>query len=113
MTVFNWISLGLIVLGWAFTIGKFMQRTNEQDKVIRRLDNDVNNLKTWGETEIARQIAYRESHYVSLDRYNDCVGDIKRRLDEVNTIEAALGIAPRTSELRKEAKQSTERGVRE
>ena len=87
MTVYNWISLGLIMLGWAATYGKFVQKINQIDKRQNEVDNDVKALKIWGESEIAKQIAYRETHFVNKDVLNQCLIDITRRLDEVNTIE--------------------------
>ena len=32
MTVYNWISLALILLGWAATYGKFCQKINQMEK---------------------------------------------------------------------------------
>ena len=87
MTVYNWISLALILLGWAATYGKFCQKINQMEKRQDEVDNNVKALKIWGESEIAKQIAYRETHFVNKDVLNQCLADITRRLDEVNTIE--------------------------
>jgi len=87
MTVYNWISLALILLGWAATYGKFVQKINQIDKRQNEVDNDVKALRVWGDAEIAKQIAYRETHFVNKDVLNQCLIDITRRLDEVNTIE--------------------------
>jgi hypothetical protein len=87
MSVYNWISLGLILLGWAATYGKFVQKINQMEKRQDEVDNNVKALKIWGESEIAKQVAYRETHFVNKEVLNQCLIDITRRLDEVNTIE--------------------------
>lgn len=87
MTIYNWISLALILLGWATTYGKFVQKINQMEKRQNEVDNNVKALKIWGESEIAKQVAYRETHFVNKEVLNQCLIDITRRLDEVNTIE--------------------------
>jgi len=87
MTVYNWISLALILLGWAATYGKFVQKINQMEKRQDQVDADLKALRVWGESEIAKQIAYRETHFVNKEVLNQCLADITRRLDEVNTIE--------------------------
>lgn len=87
MTVYNWISLGLILLGWAATYGKLCQKLNELERRQDTLDSDVKATRVWGESEIAKQIAYRETHLVNKEVLNQCLADITRRLDEVNIIE--------------------------
>jgi len=87
MSIYNWISLALILLGWAATYGKFCQKINQMEKRQDEVDNNVKALKIWGESEIAKQIAYRETHLVNKEVLNQCLIDITRRLDEVNTIE--------------------------
>jgi hypothetical protein len=87
MSVYNWISLGLILLGWATTYGKIYQKINQIEARQAELDADVKAIKVWGESEIAKQVAYRETHFVNKEVLNQCLIDITRRLDEVNTIE--------------------------
>ena len=87
MTVYNWISLGLILLGWAATYGKLCQKLNELERRQDTLDSDVKATRVWGESEIAKQVAYREMHLVNKEVLNQCLADITRRLDEVNIIE--------------------------
>lgn len=87
MTAYNWISLGLILLGWAATYGKLCQKLNELERRQDALDADVKAVRVWGESEIAKQNAYRETHFVNKEVLNQCLIDINRRLDEVNTIE--------------------------
>ena len=87
MSIYNWISLALILLGWAATYGKFCQKINQMEKRQDEVDNNVKALKIWGESEIAKQIAYRETHLVNKEVLNQCLADITRRLDEVNIIE--------------------------
>lgn len=87
MTVYNWISLALILLGWAATYGKLCQKLNELERRQDALDADVKAVRVWGESEIAKQNAYRETHFVNKEVLNQCLIDINRRLDEVNTIE--------------------------
>ena len=87
MTVYNWISLALILLGWAATYGKLCQKLNELERRQDTLDSDVKATRVWGESEIAKQVAYRETHFVNKEVLNQCLADITRRLDEVNIIE--------------------------
>lgn len=87
MSVYNWISLGLILLGWAATYGKLCQKLNELERRQDALDADVKAVRVWGESEIAKQVAYREMHLVNKEVLNQCLADITRRLDEVNIIE--------------------------
>jgi len=87
MTVYNWISLALILLGWAATYGKLCQKINQMEKRQDQVDADLKALRVWGESEIAKQVAYRETHFVNKEVLNQCLIDITRRLDEVNTIE--------------------------
>jgi hypothetical protein len=87
MGVYNWISLALILIGWAVTYGKLCQKINQMEKRQDQVDADLKALRVWGESEIAKQIAYRETHFVNKDVLNQCLIDITRRLDEVNTIE--------------------------
>ena len=87
MTVYNWISLALILLGWAATYGKLCQKLNELERRQDTLDSDVKATRVWGESEIAKQVAYREMHLVNKEVLNQCLADITRRLDEVNIIE--------------------------
>ena len=87
MSVYNWISLGLILLGWAATYGKFCQKINQMEKRQDQVDADLKALRVWGESEIAKQIAYRETHFVNKEVLSQCLADITRRLDEVNIIE--------------------------
>ena len=87
MTAYNWISLALILLGWAATYGKFCQKINQMEKRQDQVDADLKALRVWGESEIAKQVAYREMHLVNKEVLNQCLIDITRRLDEVNIIE--------------------------
>ena len=87
MGVYNWISLALILIGWAVTYGKLCQKINQMEKRQDQVDADLKALRVWGESEIAKQIAYRETHFVNKEVLNQCLIDITRRLDEVNTIE--------------------------
>ena len=87
MSIYNWISLALILLGWAATYGKLCQKLNELERRQDTLDSDVKATRAWGESEIAKQIAYRETHLVNKEVLNQRLIDITRRLDEVNTIE--------------------------
>ena len=87
MSIYNWISLALILLGWAATYGKICQKINQIEARQAELDADVKAIKVWGESEITKQVAYRETHFVNKEVLNQCLIDITRRLDEVNTIE--------------------------
>lgn len=82
MTVYNWVTLAVIVIGWAVTWGRTVQKLNQIERDVTRLDG-----------EIARQANFRDSHFVSTDRYDECTADIKRRLDEVNTLDINTRLA--------------------
>jgi len=74
----------VMILGWAFTYGKIVQKTTSIEK-------DLNEL----EIEVDRKIAYCDSHFVNAERYNECVEGIKRRLNEIN----AIGLNSRLSRI--------------
>ena len=76
MTLYNIITLAVVNLGWACTYGKIVQKTNE-------IDLDVKSL----EIRLNKEVDYRNAHFVSTERYDECVEGIKRRLNEINTIE--------------------------
>ena len=77
----------LLLVGGGVAYGKLVQKNNTTDSDVKALKGDVNALRVWGESEIAKQVAYRETHFVNKDVLNQCLIDITRRLDEVNTIE--------------------------
>lgn len=87
MSIYNWITIAIVLLGWAATYGKLCQKLNELERRQDALDADLKALRVWGESEIAKQVAYREMHLVNKEVLNQCLADITRRLDEVNTIE--------------------------
>ena len=70
MTIYNWITLVVIVLGWATTYGKLCQKLNELERRQDTLDNDVKATRAWGETEIAKAVAERNSSFVRKDVFN-------------------------------------------
>ena len=87
MSIYNWITIAIVLLGWAATYGKLCQKLNELERRQDTLDSDVKATRVWGESEIAKQVAYREMHLVNKEVLNQCLIDITRRLDEVNIIE--------------------------
>ena len=87
MSIYNWITIAIVLLGWAATYGKLCQKLNELERRQDTLDSDVKATRVWGESEIAKQVAYREMHLVNKEVLNQCLIDITGRLDEVNTIE--------------------------
>ena len=87
MSIYNWITIAIVLLGWAATYGKLCQKLNELERRQDTLDSDVKATRVWGESEIAKQVAYREMHLVNKEVLNQCLIDITRRLDEVNTVE--------------------------
>lgn len=70
MSAYNWISLALILIGWAATYGKLCQKLNEMERRQDTLDNDVKATRAWGETEIAKAVAERNSNFVRKDVFN-------------------------------------------
>lgn len=76
-----------LFVGGGIAYGKLVQKNNKTEEDVKTVKADMKELRRWGEDEIAKQVSYRESHYVTTERFNECTADIKRRLDEVNTIE--------------------------
>lgn len=87
MSIATWVMLGLTLVGWVYVLGTLTQRLKHVEEKSDKLENAVEQLDHWGRVEIANQVDYRDKHFVSMDRFNECTSDIKRRLDEVNTIE--------------------------
>ncbi len=56
-------------------------------KDVERLDKDVKELRTWGEQELDKAVETRNTHFIRREVFNECTTDIRRRLDEVNTID--------------------------
>ena len=73
------VNIVITIVGVAFTYGKMVQKMNSFEKKQDSRDNDISELRKWTDCEIQRQVNYRDTHFVTAD--------IKRRLDEVNTIE--------------------------
>jgi hypothetical protein len=76
MTLYNILTLAVVILGWAFTYGKIVQKTNEIDLDVKSLDK-----------RISKEVDYRNANFVSAERYNECVVEIRRRLDDVNIVD--------------------------
>lgn len=97
MTTFNWIIVGLTLLGWAVTIGVYCQkfrqmeeRQKAQDKLNAqersRVDNEITSLKKWGEGEIAKAVQDRNDNFVRKDVLKECLEAIRHRLDQFESI---------------------------
>lgn len=76
-----------MLIGGGIVYGKLVQKGNNTEKDVVSIKSDVRALKTWGEIEIAKAIADRNDNFIRKDVFNECIADVKRRLDDVNTIE--------------------------
>ena len=84
IAIFNLLAL---IVGGGIAYGKLVQKNNKTEEDVTSIKADMKELRKWVECEISKQVSYRESHYVTTERFNECTSDIKRRLDEVNTID--------------------------
>lgn len=93
MTLYNWITIVVMVIGWAMTYGKLCQKLNEMERRQDTLDNDVKATRAWGETEIAKAVAERNSSFVRKDVCTQCMNAITRRLDALDALEIGAQLA--------------------
>jgi len=93
MTLYNWIVLAVTLAGWVYVLGQLSQRVKTLESKTERLDEDITALESWGKREISAQITYRDQHFVSLDRFNECTVNISRRLDSFDALEIGAQLA--------------------
>lgn len=84
MAIANFLSL---VLGGGVIYGKLAQKNKEIEKDIFEAEKEIKAIKHWGESEIERVLSEGNKLFIRKDVFNECILDIKRRLDEVNTID--------------------------
>ena len=94
----------ITIIGFIAAAGgfyRYIQLTN------KRLEDDIAGLRTqhatmltelkelkiWGETQVAVRTAFNESHYLSIERFNECMIDVKRRLDDFDAIGLSARLA--------------------
>jgi outer membrane murein-binding lipoprotein Lpp len=93
MTLYNWIVLAVTLAGWVYVLGQLSQRVKTLESKTEKLDDDITALESWGKREISAQINYRDQHFVSLDRFNECTTNISRRLDSFDALEIGAQLA--------------------
>lgn len=93
MSIATWIMLGLTLAGWVYVLGTLTQRLKHVEEKSDKMEAAVEQLEHWGRTEITNQVDYRDKHFVSIDRFNECIVDIKRRLDTLDSMEISAQLA--------------------
>jgi hypothetical protein len=93
MSIATWIMLGLTVAGWVYVLGTLTQRLKHVEEKSDKVETAVEQLEHWGRAEITNQVDYRDKHFVSIDRFNECIVDIKRRLDTLDSMEISAQLA--------------------
>lgn len=93
MSIATWIMLGLTAAGWVYVLGTLTQRLKHVEEKSDKLETSIEQLDHWGRTEITNQVDYRDKHFVSMDRFNECTMDIKRRLDALDALEIGAQLA--------------------
>ena len=68
------ISTAVSLLGGAYGYGKIAQRVSGAESNINRVENSCGN-------------------YITSDRFNECIEDIKRRLDSLDAMEISAQLA--------------------
>lgn len=93
MTMYNWITIAGMVIGWAVTYGKLCQKLNELERRQCKVDVDIEHLRLWGEAEIGKATAERNESFVRKDVCTECMNGIVRRLDILDALEIGAQLA--------------------
>jgi hypothetical protein len=100
MSLWNWISLGVLILGWSVSAGRIVQQLANLQRQVVKLDADVQSkdvdiqaVRDWGMAEIQRQVEYREGHYLTIERFNECQGFTAQKLDEIRMMDLPTRMA--------------------
>ena len=93
MTIYNWITIVVMVTGWAMTYGKLCQKLNDLERRQEKVDVDIEHLRLWGETEIGKAVAERNESFVRKDLCTQCVNSIVRRIDALDALEIGAQLA--------------------
>ena len=93
MTLYNWITIVVMVIGWAMTYGKLCQKLNELERRQDKVDVDIEYLRLWGEAEISKAVTERNECFVRKDVCTQCMNAITRRLDALDALEIGAQLA--------------------
>lgn len=93
MTIYNWITIAVMVIGWAMTYGKLCQKLNELERRQEKVDADIEHLRLWGEAEIGKATTERNENFVRKDVCTECMNGIVRRLDILDALEIGAQLA--------------------
>lgn len=93
MTIYNWITIAVMVIGWAVTYGKLCQKLNELERRQGKVDVDIEHLRLWGEAEIGKATVERNESFVRKDVCTQCVNSIVRRIDVLDALEIGAQLA--------------------
>lgn len=93
MTLYNWITIAVMVIGWAMTYGKLCQKLNELERRQDKVDVDIEHLRFWGEAEISKAVTERNESFVRKDVCAQCMNAITRRLDALDALEIGAQLA--------------------
>lgn len=85
MTIHNWVSLIVIVIGWAVTYGKLLQKINGFEKDF--LDYDVHYHTVISELKTVKDT------FVTKEMHQQCLNEINRRLDAIDNLEIGAQLA--------------------
>jgi len=67
---------------------------------LTELDADVKKSVEWSRGVVTERALYNEKHYLTIERFNECTADLKRRLDEVNTLDLSARLSAIETELK-------------
>lgn len=93
MTLYNWITIVVMVIGWAMTYGKLCQKLNELERRQDKVDVDIKHLRLWGEAELNKAVTERNECFVRKDVCTQCMNGIVRRLDALDALEIGAQLA--------------------
>jgi len=83
----EWIGICIFAAVWIGTLiystGKQNRFNDEITKNITRIENDVRELKQWGEKQVADRVAFNQANYLSTALFNECNKDVVRRLESI------------------------------
>lgn len=68
-------------------------RFAELKKVDDEIQNEVKDLHQWGMNSIAERADYNEKHYLTIERFDEAITSIRRRLDEIKILDLSRRLA--------------------
>jgi acetate kinase len=93
LTTYNWIMLVAVVLGWAVTYGRLVQKTNEIERKSDKTDNDMKDLRAWGERIVDERKAANDNAYVRKDVYDAKHQEVVTSLKELCDLKLPAALA--------------------